>query len=129
MPEYVATLARNERHYSTWEFEAADDEAALAQLKQCEQQGCIPWEPDEDVGEADALDPVLMLDRRIEGTCQREAVEEEMKLPGFVYFSDLKAFAEKVAAFHGQPVNSLCDTLEALIGEARAILGIEDALR
>ncbi len=54
---------------------------------------------------------------------------EEMRLPGFVYFSDLKAFAEKVAAFHGQPVNSLCDTLEALIGEARAILGVEDALR
>ena len=63
MPEYVATLARNERHYSKWHFEAPDDQKAEAILKECEAAGTIPWEPDDETGDADALDPILWLDR------------------------------------------------------------------
>ena len=48
MPEYVATLARNERHYSQWLFTAESDQKAVALLKEGEAAGTIPWGPDED---------------------------------------------------------------------------------
>lgn len=121
MPQYVATLACNERHYSHWEFEAQDDGTARAHLRQRYQEGDIPWEPGEDTGDADAEDPVLFLDRRIEGSSQRQEIEGEIELPGFVYFGDLQRFAQKIASLAAVP-DTASATLADLIAEASAIL-------
>ena len=121
MPQYVATLAYNQRHYSQWEFEAQDDEAARARLRQRYQEGNIPWETGDDAGDADAEDPVLHLDRCIQGSARREEVESEIELPGFVYFNDLTAFAQKVAGLASADQDA-GGALAALIVEARAIL-------
>ena len=121
MPQYVATLALNQRHYSQWEFEAQDDEAARAHLRQRYQEGNIPWEAGDDTGDADAEDPVLFLDRCVQGSAQREEVEGEIELPGFVYFNDLTAFAQKVADLASADKDASA-TLADLIAEASAIL-------
>ena len=122
MPQYVATLALNQRHYSQWEFEAQDDEAARAHLRQRYQEGNIPWEAGDDTGDADAEDPVLFLDRCVQGSAQREEVEGEIELPGFVYFNDLTAFAQKVADLAATQPDAAGATLAALAEEAAVIL-------
>ncbi len=126
MPEYVATLAHNERHYSKFEFVAADDEKALAYLQECEKAGCIPWEPDNETEDADALDPVLMLDRCGGKGGTREAVADEILLPGWVYYGDLKRFAERVAALAKEGAyDDAIETLDAVIREASGLLAGE----
>ena len=128
MPEYVATLAQNERHYSKFEFVAADDEKALAYLRQCQEAGCIPWEPDTETGESDALDPILMLNHCTGRGAQREGVADEMRLPGFVYYGDLKRFAERVAALTKEGAyDDAIETLDDVIREACDLLAGETA--
>jgi hypothetical protein len=110
------------RRYSKWEFVAADDEKALAYLMDCQKAGCIPWEAENETGDAGALDPILMLDR-CTGRGERDDVAEEIRLPRHVYFRDVKAFAEKVAKLADEGAyNSVIDMLEGLIEEARALL-------
>ncbi len=123
MPEYVATLARNERHYSKWHFEAPDDQKAEAILKECEAAGTIPWEPDDETGDADALDPILWLDRCGGPGGTREEVACEIEFPGEVYTRDLNSFAKRVAALAQQ--DAYVDagaTLNTVIHEAIALL-------
>ena len=128
MPEYVATLARNERHYSQLEFEARDDGTALAYLRQCYRRQIIPWEPDTETGDADALDPILMLNHCTGRGAQREGVADEMRLPGFVYYGDLKRFAERVAALAKEGAyDDAIETLDDVIREACDLLAGETA--
>ncbi len=128
MPEYVATQARNERHYSHWLFTAESDQKAVALLKEGEAAGTIPWGPDEDIGDADALDPILWLDRCGGPGGTREGVADEIELPGWVYYNALKRFAEQVAALAekgpdadaGEALNTvICDAI-ALLADAKA---------
>jgi hypothetical protein len=67
MPDYVATLASNQRAYQTWEFQDANDEEARWILREREKAGAIPWDADGDTAEADVREPIMWLDRRIEG--------------------------------------------------------------
>jgi hypothetical protein len=128
MPQYVATKAENERHYSKFEFVAADDEKALAYLRQCLEAGCIPWEPDTETGDSDALDPVLMLDRCTGRGAQREGVADEIRLPGILYYTDLKRFAEGVAALAKDGAyDGAIDTLDDIIRQACDLLAGEAA--
>jgi len=123
LPEYVATQARNERHYSHWHFTAESDQKAVALLKEGEAAGTIPWEPDDETGDADALDPILWLDRCGGPGEKCEEVACEIEFPGEVYTRDLNSFAKRVAALAQQ--DACVDagaTLNTVIHEAIALL-------
>ena len=123
MPEYVATFAHNVRRYDRWDFDAADDAKALAYLKECQNESRIPWETSEGSGDADALDPVLSLDRRASKAGELESVAEEVLLPGVIYFNDAVAFVRKVAKLAEEGAyNSVIDTLEGVVEEALALV-------
>ncbi len=124
IPDYVATLASNQRAYQTWEFQAANDDEARRFLWEREKAGAIPWDSDGDIADADVLEPIMWLDRRIAGSRQREDVEDEIHFPGVLYYQDAAAFVKKVAALSedGAYENAI-ETLDRLILEASTLLG------
>ena len=127
MAEYVATLASNQRTYQTWEFQAANDEEARRVLREREKAGSIPWEADGDVAEAGVREPIMWLDRRIEGSSQREDVEDEISFPGVLYYQDAAAFVKKVSAFSKEDAyENVIETLDLLILEATTLIGGRD---
>jgi hypothetical protein len=108
MPDYVATLAS--------EFQAAGDGDARRVLRERETAGSIPWGANGDTAEADVREPIMWLDQRIEGSRQREEVEDEIHLPGVLNYQDAAAFVKKVAALseEGAYENAI-ETLDRLI--------------
>ena len=82
-----------------------------------------PRETSEGTGDADALDPVLSLDRRASKAGELESVAEEVPLPGVIYFNDAVAFVRKVAKLAEEGAyNSVIDTLEGVVEEALALV-------
>ncbi len=124
MPEYVGTLAFNERHYRKIEFSAPDDAAARKILLECFQEGRFESTDGDDYGEADVYEPVMWLDRYVDGSSRREEVIEELLVLGVLYHKEAAASVKKVAALSKE---GACDdaaaTLERLIREACALAG------
>jgi hypothetical protein len=124
MPDYVATLASNKRAYQAWEFQAANDEEGRRILREREKAGAIPRNADGDVAEADVREPIMWLDRRIEGSSQREDVEDEISFLGVLYYRDAAAFVKKVAVLsEGGAYDNAIETLDQLILEASKLIG------
>ena len=76
----------------------------------------------------DALDPILMLDRCTGKGGEREGVADEIRLPGVLYYSDLKRFAHRVAGLAKEGAyDDAIETLDGVIREACDLLAGETA--
>ena len=125
MPFYRVTLAENTRCYHKHDpIEAATPDAAADIARDLG-----AWTHTEFGDTADAEEPTFFVDECDEdGGRLPNGKTLDLDYPGYVYKAGLEQFARKIAALSQEGAyNDAIETLDDLIREARAMLGMSDA--